>query len=731
MKVCLTTSALALVLAAFPCSGAGPSFRILIIHSFGRDYAPFHLVASQFRTELAKRSPRPVEFVEASLEMARFDGAERDLPLVEFLRSVFKEDAPDLLVPVGAPAALFCQRHRQELFTEVPSLVVGIDQRRLTEIGGGPRDLAVSVGFDLPQLIGDILMLRPQTRKVFVVMGSAPLEQFWEREMRREWSSRFPDLTFHWLSNQSLEEIRETVGRAPPDSAVFYGILNRDAAGIPHQEESGLLAVRQATAAPVFGYCFEQLGLGVVGGRLVSMKASGTDAARAAAEILGGTPPSAIRVSPRPPTPPTFDWRELRHWKIAESMLPPGSVVLHREPSLWTTHRTTVLVALAAGTAQAILILMLLAARRQARESHASLQLAADSANVGFWRRDTGGDEVQASPKWREIFGLPAHGAIRIPDVLARLHPEDEPRLRRAIEDSAREGKRYEIEHRILLPDGSVRWIESIGRADADKPGHNLRTRGISVDITDRKRIENQVEQQRSHMAHLSRVASLGELSGSLAHELNQPLGSILANAQAARRLLDQHPPDLAELREILADIVDEDRRAAEVIARLKALLKHGQTSRQAVDANQCFEDVLAITGGDLIARGIRVFRDFEHPVPAVMFDRVQLQQVLINLIANACDAMLETPPHQRSLRLRTSVEDNQLHLEVQDHGCGIPGDPEQLFEPFHTTKPDGLGMGLAICKTILEAHQGRIRATNNQDGGATFRVTLPLPPET
>jgi C4-dicarboxylate-specific signal transduction histidine kinase len=217
---------------------------------------------------------------------------------------------------------------------------------------------------------------------------------------------------------------------------------------------------------------------------------------------------------------------------------------------------------------------------------------------------------------------------------------------------------------------------------------------GISTDITGNKRAELELQQQRDELAHFARVMTLSELSGSLAHELNQPLANILTNAQAAQRLLAQQPPDLAETRDILADIVSEDERAGEVIKRLRALLKPGQTHRQPISANALVEDVLRIARSDLIERGIKVHAELDGSVPPVVGDRVQLQQVLLNLILNAGDTMAANPPPGRHLTLVTAHRDGTLRVSVSDTGCGLPPDEERVFEPFYTTKKEGLGLG-------------------------------------
>jgi len=223
-------------------------------------------------------------------------------------------------------------------------------------------------------------------------------------------------------------------------------------------------------------------------------------------------------------------------------------------------------------------------------------------------------------------------------------------------------------------------------------------------------------------------VASLGVLSGSLAHELNQPLGIILSNAQAAQRLLAHEEPDLAELREILADIVNEDRRAGDVIKRLRALLRRGGVERQPLDVNETLDEVVRLMRSDLIRRGVKVDLELHADLPSILADRVQLQQVFLNLIVNACDAMSANVPPERRLHLTTTVQDDSVRIHVRDLGHGLPPNVEQIFHPFHSTKPQGMGLGLAICRTIVDSHGGRLWAEANPDRGATFHLTFPLP---
>lgn len=245
------------------------------------------------------------------------------------------------------------------------------------------------------------------------------------------------------------------------------------------------------------------------------------------------------------------------------------------------------------------------------------------------------------------------------------------------------------------------------------------------VDLTERKRMEQEVAMEREGLAHLSRVTMLGELSGSLAHELNQPLAAILSNAQAAQRMLRRDPSDIGEVQEILADIVDNDRRAGQVISRMRGLLKKEHREHRPLSLNEVVQDSVRLMRNDLLNRGVGCRLDLNPGVPRVFGDRVQLQQVILNLIVNGCDAMADRA--ERVVTVRTVHSDLGVCTEVVDTGHGIAGDMlETIFTPFETTKPNGMGMGLAVCRTIVRAHGGRIWAENAQSGGA--RVCFDLP---
>jgi signal transduction histidine kinase len=249
----------------------------------------------------------------------------------------------------------------------------------------------------------------------------------------------------------------------------------------------------------------------------------------------------------------------------------------------------------------------------------------------------------------------------------------------------------------------------------------------LAVALEERSRVEREAHEQRLQLTHLSRVAMLGEMSGGLAHELNQPLTAILANAQAAQHFIARDAIDPEELSHILADIIAADQRAGEVIRRLRSLFKRGETQLERLDANELVRDVLNLARGDLTTRGIEPVMKLARTLPAIHGDRVQLQQVMLNVVLNAAEAMAASPHEPRRLTVRSSIDAGHVHLSFSDSGPGFAaGMAETLFEPFYTTKPQGLGLGLSISRSIIRAHGGRLWGVLNPERGARFHVVLP-----
>jgi len=374
------------------------------------------------------------------------------------------------------------------------------------------------------------------------------------------------------------------------------------------------------------------------------------------------------------------------------------------------------------------------ASEAELRETQDRMELAANAAELGMWMWDIVRDEVWITDKGRALLGFAPLEKIDFNRFRNRVHPEDRESVLRAVEKSLRTGAEYESEYRAVLPDGQVRWIAGRGQVEFNDDGQPVRMRGVSVDITKRKQAEEQTAHHRNEIAHLSRVTTLGELSGSIAHELSLPLSAILSNAQAAQRVLAHGGADLAEVREILNDIVSEDKRAGEVIQRLRQWLKKGEVQQHSLRINEVVEDVLKLIHDDLINQHVTIDVKLGRNLPLVTGDPVQLQQVLLNLVVNACDAMTNCDAPERRLLIRTGTETRNgngncaVLVSVTDRGGSIPEEKmEQIFEPFFTTKAKGMGLGLSVCHTIIAAHRGKLWATNNADCGATFHFSLPI----
>jgi PAS domain S-box-containing protein len=291
-----------------------------------------------------------------------------------------------------------------------------------------------------------------------------------------------------------------------------------------------------------------------------------------------------------------------------------------------------------------------------------------------------------------------------------------------------RQAETWESEKRYIRKDGGIVWVSVNGTIIRDKNGRPYCLLATIRDITRRRQAEEALAEQRRELAHVNRVSTMGELAASLAHELKQPLTGILSNAQAGELLLDHTPPDIGELRGVLTDVISDTRRASEIIEQMRNFLHKRDTPRQPVDINVIVEEVLRILRSDAVIRGIRLSTELEPSLPRVMGDRIQLQQVLLNVISNAQQAMARANSSARQLAIRTMQNGGtRVVVTVDDSGPGFdPGTLDKAFQPFFTTRPDGIGMGLAICMSIIEAHFGKISAANRLEGGVRIRIELP-----
>ncbi|ANJ72078.1 PAS domain-containing protein [Ralstonia insidiosa] len=365
------------------------------------------------------------------------------------------------------------------------------------------------------------------------------------------------------------------------------------------------------------------------------------------------------------------------------------------------------------------------------RVSEETLALGERVSQTGSWRWDLQRDICLCSEELRRIFDLPEDGPVVTRDVLvACIHPEDREYVRQTAEHQANAGEPFELEYRIVRKDGTTRHVAALGKP-IHIAGRDVEYVGIVSDITARCQAEDAARNAQADVARVARATTVGQLTAAIAHEVNQPLMSIVSHASASLRWLDRTPPALMQAREGLAAIVSEGQRAGDMIHGLQALTRNAPRAFAALDMHQTIRDILQIARSELNCRDVSLELDLNASRSQVHGDAVQLQQVLLNLVLNAIDSMASVCDRPRTLRLTTAVvAETQLQVRVEDNGQGLASDaPGRIFEPFYTTKANGMGMGLAICRSIVEAHKGEILAAPRLPFGAMFVFSLPLTP--
>jgi signal transduction histidine kinase len=596
-----------LALLACDIALAAESKRVMILHSFGRDFKPWNEYARTIRTELERQSPWPLDITDHSLLTARSNDENPEAPFVEYLRALHTKSPLDLIVSIGAPAAAFVQRHRADLFAGTPMVFTAVDERRVQPSLLTSSDAVVAVRIDYQEAIKNILQVLPDTRNVVVVVGASPIEEFWQAEIGREVRPLADRLTFEWTNALSFEEILKQAAALPPHTAIFWELMIVDAAGVVHEGNAALARLHAAANAPIFSYDESFFGGEIVGGPMLSVQEGSRQAAAVAVRILGGEKAGDIKLPPVRFATPRFDWRQLQRWGISESRLPAGSRIYFREPSVWEQYRLQIMAALATMVLQAALISWLI----------------------------------------------------------------------------------YEHRRRSLA---------------------EVRSRNAMAEL-----------------ANMNRLATAGQLSASIAHEINQPVAGIVLKASAALRWLAAEKPDMERIRDVLTDILGAGQRAGDIVNSVRSMFKKEESAKAAINLNNLVNTVLVLLRVDLQKDGVRVETQLDENLPAVTGDAVQLQQVILNLIVNAADAMREVQP--RVLKVQTSQNaSGMVHVSIEDSGTGISlPDRERIFDPLFTTKAAGMGMGLSICRSIVENHGGRVWVTAGPaNTGSIFHIELP-----
>jgi len=836
--------------------------RVLALYWYPSDHPVTVTFDRQFEAALRQHAGNTVERYAEYFESTRFPGEAQALIMRDYLHQKYADRKIDVLLAWGSVPLEFLLKYRSELFPDAPIVFyVGTLEAAKgyteTAFTGVTNPDAYEKTFELA------LQLHPDTTAAYVISGTPTRDKIIEREAAPELAGFQGRVKITYLTDVPLDQLIATVKSLPRGSIILYSRQSQEERGRVLEQTDFLDLISRSASVPVYSPWRSLLGYGTVGGDVDNPIAGATQAAQIVLRIARGQRAQDIPIE-KVSKVPTFDSRQLKRWGISESRLPPGSVVLFREPTLWSQYRYYIVAIGIVLAAQTLLINMLLVQRARRRrtehalrESEERFRLMADTAPVMVWRstinkecdffnlpwlefrgrspRDEVGfgwtqgihpadlescvntytaafEERQAFQqeyrlqradgeyRWVLNSGVPrfdAAGAFagfigscfditerrqaeealrtsktryalatqagavgvwdwnletneiwvdpalkralgysdieienRLDSWLRHVHADDAGRLLMdAYEHANGQTASFEIEHRKIRRDGSIRWFLTRGSVVRHPDGRAERIIGTDTDITERKTAEITLEETRHELARVSRVTTLTQFAASIAHETSQPLNTILLNARACLRWLGRASPSIDQLRATVQDIADAAKQANEIINRNRGMFSRGRGGKQLLDVNGIIRDVVPLARTRLHRSRVQLQMSLEPGLPEVVADGVELQQVLLNIFLNGIEAVEAANPPIRRLSVQTcATMDGHVQICVRDTGVGLHGvDVRELFTPFYTTKPAGTGVGLSISRFIVEDHGGRLWAESNQDVGAAFFVVIPV----
>jgi PAS domain S-box-containing protein len=708
------------------------SRRVLLIYAEEKDLPMNLIVDSQLRSRFHEELGDGVALFSEYLDVNRFPDRRSHRKLLEFLHDKYSADGLDLIVVIESSVLDEIQLHRDWFFPATPVVFCCVTDAEYKARKIGPGVTGIPAKLDYRPTLELALKFHPRTRHVVVIAGATKDDIQTMADARRDFQPFEDTVEFHYLAGLPMADLRREVSQLSGDTIIIYLSIAQDGAGTFLFPRDALVQISEVAHVPIYGYYDSYLGHGMVGGFAASFEIEATNAARLGLRILAGEKPEGLSGDGAPSCAYMFDWRQLGRWGIDEGELPRGSIVRFRAPSFWDLYRWQIVGVLSLCAMQALLIFGLVLQRakrsraeREIRQAEERCRMIVESAPNAVVVVNGDRNIVLVNAQCEKVFGYRRKDLIGQPVEL--LVPE-----------------RFRTQHSLpgvsffaspsAPPMGAMRELYGRRMDSSEFPveigltpiqtGEGSLVLCVLVDITARR----QAEVAWQELAHASRLSLVGELTASIAHEINQPLGAILSNADAAEMLLESPIDSSGEVRQILKDIRRDDLRASEVIRRLRALLRKGEMEIQSVDLNGLVTDVLSLIRAESRRRHVTIESELAANLPLMRGDKVHLQQVLLNLLLNGMEAMAAMH-HGKKLTVRTALTQNGcLETAISDMGTGISQDRlPRLFEPFFSTKTEGMGLGLSISRSLIEGHGGRIWAENNPGGGATFRFTLPV----
>jgi PAS domain S-box-containing protein len=710
------------------------ALRLLVLYSNERTLPANQDIQQGLWTSLQQSMDlNEIELIEEYLEIHKLARADEQAKVSGYLKLRYSNMEPDIIVVVGPRSIEILRKLLSKVFPDRPLLFAGLWEGQLTDeevklwSGGIFYELSVSRVLDL------VTRLLPDCQELVLVGGGANFDQFVLPKIRQEIAARVP-WGIREIANRSPEEIARELRQLGPRTAVLFTTYFRDDQGHSCVPVKILEQIATEASAPIFAFFDSLFGVGPLGVVASPFEEQGRQIGGIVKRLAAGESIEAIGVQTVPATRLMIDGRYMERYGLDMDQLPSEAEVFFQTPSLFDEHPIFVLLGSAIILIQASLITALLWARHQKQQAEDQavemeryfMAVFMGSPNPKAVMRVRERVFKDINPAFEEFFCITREEAVgRSARELGILPVDYDVAF---YEDFLKAGRRlvgYEL--KVQLPSGDLRHVE-VFSSQVEVAGEALYLI-VVLDASDRI----QAQKLRNNLARDNRVAQLGQISVSIAHEINQPLGSILSNAEAALMHLDAQDASNEELREILSEIKSEDRRAAGVVEKIRAMLEGHSEVKAPVVMDEVITEAGRMVKGEARRRGVDLrLPSQDLPSGVILGERVMLVQVLLNLIFNAMDAVEMFPASQRVVTIdRTiSLEARELCLSVSDHGPGIPpSEIGELFEFYYSTKQKGMGLGLAISRYIIEDHKGRISVENLEAGGACFYIRLPLIP--